>query len=310
MNIDDFKKNISVTFQENARLSNFTTFQIGGPCPLLVHCESPDQVKAVIRYFIDHAIDRYVIIGGGSNILVSDRGIPDCVLRFCTKKPIIECHAAEVTVNAGTKLDDLSLFCAQKGLLGLNFVSGIPGTVGGAIAGNAGAFGQQISDTLKSITVLDKEGEEKVLSPAQCLFSYRYSRFKDSTEIVLSAKFHLQINSAKILQKERDEILSLRKEKHPNYQEVPCAGSFFKNLEPLESGEKRQAAGWFLDQIGAKQMSVGGAAVFKKHANIIIKETKQCTANDIYALSQKMRKAVIDKFGIALEPEVRLMGEF
>jgi UDP-N-acetylmuramate dehydrogenase len=195
-------------------------------------------------------------------------------------------------------------------LAGLNFSSGIPGTVGGAISGNAGAFGRQVSDVLKSVTIIDKEGEEKILNPQQCLFSYRYSRFRDSAEIILSARFQLQPGSSKALLNEREEILAMRKEKHPDYHALPCAGSFFKNLEPSESGEKRQAAGWFLDQAGAKRMSVGGAAVFDQHANIIIKKTDRCTASDVYALSQKMQKAVMEKFGIELEPEVRLIGDF
>ncbi|MCX5680957.1 MAG: UDP-N-acetylmuramate dehydrogenase, partial [Candidatus Omnitrophica bacterium] len=283
-------KRIPAPAIEKANLAKFTTFQLGGSCPLLVYCETPLQVKNVVQYFFEHDIEKFITIGEGSNVLVSDQGIDEYVIRFYTNHADIQCHENEVNVGAGTKLDDVALFCAQKGLEGFNFASGIPGTVAGAISGNAGAFGHQISETIKNIVILNRDGEEKTLSPEQCLFAYRYSRFKDSTEIIIKATFHLHQGSAAALLKEREEILRTRREKHPDYRKTPCAGSFFKNIESTDPLERRQAAGLFLEQVGAKTMSVGGAGVFDKHANIIIKKTNQCTASDVYALSQKMQK--------------------
>lgn len=295
---------------KDAPLSKFTTFQLGGPCPALIQCATSAQVKKVVEYFDNEGVENHIIIGEGSNLLVSDSGIAQYVIRFYTEKPWIEIRGDHVFVDGGTRLDDLALFYAQNGLDGLGFASGIPGTVAGAISGNAGAFGRQISDALISVTVLDKEGDEKVLPADECIFSYRYSRFKDSTEVILQALFRFEKGEPKILLKEREEILRERSEKHPDYRKVPCAGSFFKNIDPVAPGEKRQAAGWFLEQAGAKMMSVGGASVFDKHANIIIKKEKQCTAGDVYRLSQKMQKAVLEKFGIDLIPEVRFWGDF
>ena len=303
-------KEIPAPAIENALLSKFTTFQLGGPCPVMVLCETSSQVKNVVRYFFEHDVENYITIGEGSNILTSDHGVTQHVIRFCATQADIKRSGDDIIIDAGAKFDDVALFCAQNGLEGLNFASGIPGTVAGAISGNAGAFGHQTSEMLKCVTVLESDGEEKVLNADQCLFAYRYSRFKDSAEIILSATFHLQLGSANALLKERDEILKTRREKHPDYRKMPCAGSFFKNIDPLEPFGKRQAAGWFLEQAGAKEMAVGGAGVFDKHANIIIKKTSQCTTSDVHVLSQRMQKAVLEKFGIELVPEVRLIGDF
>ncbi len=303
-------KKIPALTVKNASLSKFTTFQLGGACPLLIRCDTSLQVREVIEYFNDVGVENYVVIGEGSNLLVSDRGVAQYVIRFFTEKPLVEIQGDHIIVDGGTRLDDLAFFYAQNGLSGLGFSAGIPGTVAGAISGNAGAFGHQISESLVSVTILDKEGDEKTICVNDCVFSYRYSRFKDSAEVVLKAAFCFEKSSAKLLLKEREEILIERREKHPDYRKTPCAGSFFKNVDPAAPGEKRQAAGWFLEQAGAKAMTIGGAGVFDKHANIIIKKTSQCTASDVYQLSQKMQKAVLEKFGIELLPEVRFLGDF
>lgn len=294
----------------NVSLSKFTTFQLGGPCPVMILCETSHEVKNVVTYLFENDIENYTVIGEGSNILASDHGVDQYIIRFYSNEVHVHQNGDDITIDAGAKLDQVALFCAQKGLEGLNFASGIPGTIAGAIAGNAGAFGHQTSDALKSVVALDRDGEKKTLSADECLFAYRHSRFKDSSEIILEATFQLRPGSAAFLLKEREEILKSRREKHPDYHVMPCAGSFFKNVDPLEPSGRRQAAGWFLDQIGAKQMTVGGAGVFDKHANIIIKKTASCSARDVYILSQQMQKAVLEKFEIDLIPEVRFLGNF
>jgi len=298
-----------ICIKKDISLLKYTTFQLGGKCPFLIECATPQQLKQVVAKLSANNFP-FIVIGEGSNLLISDQGIDCVIIRYLSPKPQIECSDKVVTVSASTRLDDLANFAAQKGLAGLNYTTGIPGTVGGAIAGNAGAFGKQISDCIIGVTVLMPNGETIEEEPRALDFRYRWSRFKETQEVICEAKFLLSAGDSGILLNERTEILQSRKEKHPDYKKIPCAGSFFKNIEPIAPEENRQAAGWFLDQIGAKKMSVGGAGVFEKHANIIIKKDKNCTAQDVYQLSQEMAKAVLDKFSLKLAREVHLMGNF
>ncbi|MDP8266644.1 MAG: UDP-N-acetylmuramate dehydrogenase [Candidatus Aceula meridiana] len=287
----------------------YTIFQLGGPCPFLIECATPQQLKQVVAKFSENKLF-FIVVGEGSNLLVSDQGVDCTIVRYFSSKPQIEQEDNIITVSASTRADDLALFAVQKGLAGLNCITGIPGTVGGAVVGNAGAFGKQISECITSVSVLVPNGEVIDEEPRALDFRYRFSRFKETQEVISEVKFSLSKGDRDSLLKKRDEILLSRKDKHPDYRKDPCAGSFFKNVEPVAPEEKRQAAGWFLDQVGSKKMSIGGAGVFEKHANIIIKKDKSCTAQDVYQLSREMFKAVFDKFSLKLEREVRLMGNF
>lgn len=309
-NIDQFSPAVKLLVDRAPFLARYTTFQLGGPCPFLISAQSPEDLRSAVACLQAQNVPDFLVIGEGSNILFSDAGIPTPVIRYCSSTPQIIKNYCEVTVAASTKLDDLAFFCAREGLEGLGFASGIPGTVGGAIAGNAGAFGKQMSDILACVWVLERDGAEKEYTAAHCAFAYRRSRFQASNEIILKAKFILKGGSNASLLSERQEILDQRKEKHPDYKIIPCAGSFFKNIDSPAIGQRRQAAGALLDQAGAKQMSVGGAGVFEQHANIIIKKAKNCTARDVYLLSRQMQEAVQKKFEISLDPEVRLIGKF
>ena len=308
--IDQFSLTVKLLVDRAPLLARYTTFQLGGPCPFLISAQSPEDLRSAVACFQAHNIHDFLVIGEGSNILFSDAGISIPVIRYYSTTPQIVKNYCDVTVAASTKLDDLALFCAHEGLEGLGFASGIPGTVGGAIAGNAGAFGKQVSDALFSVVTVGRDGIEKEYAAQECDFDYRRSRFQASGEIILTARFLLKKNSPEATMKERSDLLAQRKEKHPDYRTVPCAGSFFKNIDSLVAGQRRQAAGLLLDQAGAKQMSVGGAGVFEKHANIIIKKTESCTARDVYLLSRQMQDAVEKKFEIVLKPEVRFWGEF
>jgi len=311
LDVNAFKKLFpALTVSANVPLSELTTFHLGGPAPYVIFCATSQQLKDVVRFLCSSSVPDYVVIGEGSNLLVSDQGIEQIVIRFFSQKPYFHLNGNEVVAEAGSRLDDLAFFCVQNGLSGLGFASGIPGTVGGAVVGNAGAFGQQISQAIKAVEILDSQGQAQTLAVKDCDFAYRQSRFKDSKEILLSAVFKLTNDAVESLHEEREMILAMRKNKHPDHRNVPCAGSFFKNIAALNPGDRRQAAGLFLDQIGGKKMAVGGAGVFEKHANILIKKTKSCTAQDVFTLSQNMEKAVLKKFGIVLEREVRLMGNF
>jgi len=303
-----FLDSTQVEKKANALLSNYTTFKLGGSCPCLIDCRTPGQMEFTIKNLAAQNID-YIVIGGGSNLLVSDKGVSCVVVRYFSKTALIEREGNDVIVSGSTILDELPKFAVSQGLEGINYASGIPGTVGGAIVGNAGAFGKQIGDVLVSGELLSRDGVKRAVGVDSLGFTYRHSKLKESGDIVLSARLRLIPSDKNKLQVERDEILKVRHEKHPNLETHPCAGSFFRNVEPTSKAERRQAAGWFLEQCGAKDFRVGGAAIFEKHANIIVK-TDGCRPQDVFELSLKMAQAVKEKFNLTLVREVRLVGDF
>lgn len=307
-NLCETLKSTGAILLENAPLSDWTTFRLGGNCPLFIACATPQQLQAVIRGLAQEKTP-FVLIGGGSNLVVSDHGIDRVVIRYVSERPLIEKKGDAVIVSGSTSLDALALYCAQNGLEGLNTMHGIPGTVGGAIVGNAGAFGKQVGDVLKSVLLLSPAGETRQALPVELGFTYRNSKLKETNDIVCSAAFSVKAGDPTALLTEREEILKTRHEKHPDLREYPCAGSFFRNIEPTSKAEKRQAAGWFLEQAGGKNLYSGGAKIFEKHANIIVKG-EGCSAVDVYRLSLKMQEIVKNAFKFDLVREVRFVGKF
>jgi len=297
-----------MNIRTNALLSAYTTFQLGGPCPCLVECTSPDELTQTVQK-LKKENTPFLLIGGGSNLVISDHGLSTTVIRYVSKTPLIELNENDVTVCASTFLDDLALFCVNEGLEGLNFTTGIPGTVGGAVVGNAGAWGKQVGDLLKSALIFDAQGKTKTVGPDYFNFSYRHSHLKETNEIIISVTFTGMPGDPIALAKERAEIIKKRSEKHPNLTTQPCAGSFFRNIEPTSKAQRRQASGWFLEEAGGKDLKVGGAYIFDKHANIIIKG-KDATAQDVYDLHLRMMDVVKKKFDLQLIREVRFVGKF
>lgn len=289
-----------------AKLRDYTTFQLGGPCRGLIQCKSPEELETAIKQLNDKKLP-FVLIGGGSNLVVSDEGIDCYVIRYVTDRPIVEREGNDVTVSGSTSLDALALFTIEQGLEGLEYTSGIPGTVGGAVVGNAGAFGRQVGDVLKSVTLFSAQGVRSKVGPEALGFSYRHSNLKERSDTVMSARFALKPGNREKLLEERRNILKIRHEKHPNLTTHPCAGSFFRNIEPTSRAEKRQATGWFLEEAGGKYLRVGGAMIYEKHANIIVKGPN-CKASDVYKLSLEMQKIVKKRFNLDLVREVRFVG--
>ncbi len=289
-------------------LAHWTTFRLGGPCPVAIDCSSADGLASVWQRLRDHGI-RPRLIGGGSNLLVSDAGLDDVVVRFVTPGAEIDITDETVSVSAGAELDHLAASTVAAGLDGLVTCSGIPGTVGGAIVGNAGAFGRQVGDVLIDVEAVDAEGRRSVW-PAEALgFSYRSSEVERLGLVLLRARFRLVRAERSALAEQRASILALRAEKHPDWRTTPTAGSFFKNIEPTSKAERRQAAGWYLEQAGAGSMRVGGARTFERHANIVITEPG-ATAADVKQLTDRMAAAVKQKFGLDLIREVKIIGRF
>lgn len=300
-------KDLNLNIKPDARLEEYTTFRLGGPCRALIPCETPEQLESTVKYLVKESLP-FILIGGGSNLVVSDEGLDCFVVRFVSAKPIIRREGNDLIVAGSTNLDALALYAANESLEGLNYTSGIPGTVGGAVVGNAGAFGKQVGDVLKSATVISRKGERKELKPADLGFRYRHSGLKETGDIVVEVRFGLTPGHKDALLKERQELLNIRHEKHPDLTTHPCAGSFFRNVEPTSKAGKRQAAGWFLEEAGGKNLRVGGAVIFEKHANIIVKG-QGCKAQDVLELSKKMIEIVQEKFQFQLEREVRFVGK-
>lgn len=298
----------ALSFQGQAPLREMTTFRLGGPCPVLIDSPPADALPALLRFLHEYRTP-LLVIGQGANLVVSDQGLDCVVIRFCSDMPQVETDGQTVRVSGDTLLDDLARTVVEHECGDLAFCTGIPGTVGGGIAGNAGAFGRQLGDHLLEAELLDPNGTVRVTGPEGLDFSYRHSNLKESGTIVLSARFFAPPASATALLEERKRILSFRREHHPDWHETPCAGSVFRNVEPSSAAGRRQAAGWFLEQAGAHRLQVGGARVYEKHANIIVAGTG-CTAQDVYRLTHLMQQKVLDHFDLHLIPEIRFLGPF
>ncbi|MCF7818943.1 MAG: UDP-N-acetylmuramate dehydrogenase [Kiritimatiellales bacterium] len=302
-----FPKRVDVV--RGAKLRDHTTFRLGGSCPALLDCPDAESLAESVALLHAAAVP-FIVIGQGSNLLVADGGIDAVVLRYCAETaPDVEFDGCRVRVSGNTLLDDLARLAIARGVGDISFCSGIPGTVGGAIAGNAGAFGRQIGDVVESVQLLDVDGHRREVEGSELGFEYRSSILKQTGGIVLEARLKLKPEDVRTMEAERERIMELRRTKHPDWRAMPCAGSVFRNVEPTSAADRRQAAGWFLEEVGAKQFRVGGAHLFEKHANIIIADPT-ATARDVFELTEKMIAAVQEKFGFELVREIKLLGEF
>jgi UDP-N-acetylmuramate dehydrogenase len=299
-----------LVLREQVPLAACGTFQLGGPARWVVDCARPADL-AFLRDRCRELDLSVQLLGEGSNVLFSDAGWPGGLVRYIDSHPTprVEAHGI-VRVSAAASLDALARWAAEQGWAGLEAFSGIPGTVGGAVVGNAGAWGVQMEHVLDTVRGIGAEGREHLWTAADCGFAYRDSRLKHDGTWVSEVSVRLHAGDPTALLAERTRILAIRAEKHPDWRVTPCIGSFFKNLEPSSAAQRRQAAGWFLEQAGAKQFRVGGAAVFERHANIPIKATADCRAEEVAELARRMREAARATQGVDLEREVRYLGAF
>lgn len=289
-----------LNFEHGVKLSNYTTFRIGGPADTLVNVSTAEEVTEAIWHAESHGLPWHVI-GHGSNILVSDEGFAGAIIVFKNSElPKIN-KDRSVTASGGLALNLLVNFMAENGLAGLENLTGIPGTIGGAICGNAGAYGTSISDRLISALVLDRTGGTRQVAASELAFSYRTSILKETNEVVLEAKFSAEQSSAEVLRSIIAEKLADRSQKHPDYSRVPTAGSYFKN--PAAKDGSRIAAGRLIEDAGCRELKVGGARLWTSHANIIVTDGK-ASSNDVRTLAQSMTKRVQASFGVKLVPEV------
>lgn len=293
----------------DARLSQFTTFRLGGPCPALLPCRTPGQVHAAVAACRRDGVP-FRFMGGGSNLLVSDRGVDEVVIRFESGPETLRFNGASIEADGGVPFDALASAALEAGIAGFEFATGIPGTLGGAIAGNAGAFGEQIGDRIDEVRVLAPDGSEHAVAPEAMSFSYRASGVADRKWIILSARMRGAPGDRGRLCAERDRILAFRRDRHPDWRTVATAGSFFRNIEPTSKASRRQAAGAFLESAGAGALRVGAARTFPGHSNIIITSGPDPRASDVWRLSRWMAAAVFARHGLQLTPEVQCWGVF
>jgi UDP-N-acetylmuramate dehydrogenase len=296
------KPQIETVFKSNIPLARHTTLRVGGPVRFFCQAKRAWEVEKAVETAEAHGI-KWRVIGEGSNILASDDPIDEAVIAFRDDKPPALDASGRVVVSGGSPLLELVFFCASRGLAGLEKLAGIPGTVGGAIAGNAGAYGNSISEGLESVRILCRDGSVATFTSESLGFNYRSSRLKASGEVVLEATFRLPSESRDELVKAIEESLFDRRAKHPNYKTTPTAGSFFKNLPPPPGEDRRMAAGKLLDEVGAKEIRKGDAGVWHQHANIVVNHG-QASARDIKDLADEMSQRVQERFGVTLDPEV------
>ncbi len=305
--------------KSNYPLSKVTTLQIGGPAKKFVSVSSEEKLIEAIQYTKQNNMN-YLVIGGGSNLLVNDEGIDCLVIKneitgITTSK--VDSDSFEVSVKSGTPLQELVDFTISHGLSELQKITGIPGTVGGAVFGNAGAYGQTISDRLTEVVAFD--GKKIItLTKNQCDFNYRDSGFKRTKNIILEVHFKLESGDPKSLKKVAEDVLSKRLVKYP--PSIKCPGSFFKNLvadklksEVLDKIPKDKitygkiSAGYLLEAVGAQGQKLDGIEIASYHANLFI-NIGGGTTKAFYDLAKKYADKVYEKFGIKLEPEVQLIN--
>lgn len=279
----------------NEPLSRHTTFKIGGPTDLFFEAKTEEElVKAVI--LARNLKLPYFILGHGSNVLAADKGFRGLTIKMSINS--FEVKGNKVMVGAGMSLSRLNHHLVEQGISGLEFMAGIPGSVGGAVAGNAGAWQQSIGERVVRVKVLTPEDETRWLSAQECDFEYRTSRFKKGKEIIILVEMQLEKGDQQKMKKKIESIL----QKRASQPVEPSAGCFFVN-------PKLGSAGTLVEKAGLKGAKVRGAQVSEKHANFIV-NTGEATAKDVLALAALVQKKVKEKTGVELQEEIVKIGEF
>lgn len=282
----------------NEEMKNHITMKVGGPCDLMVLPESIDDIKNVIKYAKENDI-KYYIIGNGSNLLVLDEGIRGIVIKITNKFGKIEVINDEIIAEAGAGIPKVAQVAKKNSLKGLEFACGIPGTVGGCVCMNAGAYGGEMVDIVKEVTYINEQGEIKTILGKDMDFSYRHSIFSDNKDLViLSATFKLEHGNIEEISKIMSENTLARSTKQP--LEYPNFGSVFKRPEGYFVGKLVQDSG-----LRGKQ--IGGAQVSEKHTGFIVNKDN-ATCRDVLDLIKYVQDTVFKKFGVHLNTEVKIIG--
>ena len=281
--------------KQNEKLAPHTTFGIGGEADFFYVARKPEDLIKTVQITKELEI-LFFVLGKGSNLLVSDSGFKGLVIENKCHKIFL--NDKKITCQSGALLDDLISLSCENSLSGLEFAAGIPGTVGGAVYGNAGAWGKTVGDLLSEAVILNSQGRIEKVSKEYFEFGYRTSKLKETKDILLSATFELEKEEKEKIKEEVKKNLEERRKRLP--QKEKSAGCFFKNI--VDHG-KKISAGFLLEQVDAKKIKEGDAAVFKKHANILI-NLGDAKAEDVRKLASLLKRKVKEKFDINLEEEV------
>lgn len=306
-----------MNFKKDALLKNYSTFKIGGPAKFFCVAKNFKELKEAVEWAVKNN-EKIFVLGGGSNILFSDEGFNGLVIKIENSNLNLE-ENEKVICGAGLKLNELVLFSIDNNLTGLEWAIGIPGTVGGAIRGNAGAFGSDMADSVEEVKALKIAGnkiEEINLNKENCQFGYRNSLFKEDKKLVIwEVKLALKKGARAAGKKMAGGYLNRRKEKQPA---DPSVGSIFQNPEvapeivknfeeeqQMQCRNNKVPAGWLVDQCGLRGKIIGGAQVSEKHANFII-NTGNATAEDVIMLISIIKQKVRNNFKIQLREEIEI----
>lgn len=304
--------------QKNILLKDYTTFEIGGPAEYFLLSTKEKEIMHAVKIAKKLKMPVFVM-GGGSNLLVSDNGIKGLVIKNRVTEPIVLKKNNVIEAPAGIVFGTLVEFSISKSLEGFEWAGGLPGTFGGAIRGNAGAFGGEVKDSILNVRTLDRNLNLKKLSREQCQFSYRSSIFKRKNWVVLSAEVKLKKGDREKLQEISNAHSNYRKERHP--LQYPNAGSIFKNVDFKELSLKFQKvfldkvkkdpfeivpSAWFIIGAGLAGKQIGQAQISEKHSNYIV-NLGGAKANDVLALIEVVKKKVKKMYGINLETEVQFL---
>lgn len=292
-----FEKNIYGTVLFNEPMKNHTTFRIGGPCEVLVEPETEEQILNVLNLIKENNL-RYMVIGNGSNLLVKDIGIKGVVLKILDKFSEIKINGTEIIANSGTKLSKIAKISIENELKGFEFASGIPGSIGGAVTMNAGAYGFEMKDVIKSVRVIEKALTIKEYSKDEMNFKYRNSKVQDDNLIVLSVIIQLEKGNIEEITENYNEYTRLRKMKQP--LEYCSAGSTFKRPVGFYAGK-------LINDSGLRGYRYKDAQVSEKHCGFIINRGN-ADFEQVYTLIKTVQDKVYEKFNVMLEPEVKIVG--
>ncbi len=290
-----------------------TTFRIGGPADFYYAARTPEKLVAALRAAHELGLPAF-LLGGGSNLLVSDDGFHGLVVRNACEK--IEFDGTAAQVEAGADFLELIYQCRDRSLAGIEFAAGVPGSVGGALYGNAGCYGQDIGQVTIECSHVTLDGAKVEICPAAWYkFTYRDSRLKRQPRALLTCLLQFRKGDRAEIERVIEEKLEIRRVKHPHWRIEPTAGSYFKNLPPdwqipgakHSPGTRRVPAGQLLDECGCRGLRVGDAMVFPKHANIIV-NAGHATAREVLELAQIMKTRVRERFRVELEEEVMFLG--
>ena len=280
-------------------MSRHTTFRVGGEAQCFVRISDKEQLKKLIPYLRQVEVP-YFILGNGSNLLVSDKGYEGVILQIGNKMNTITVEGIHIRAQAGALLSQIAKCAYDKGLTGFEFASGIPGSIGGGVVMNAGAYGGEMKHVVESVLVMDIQGEILELSGESMEFGYRTSIIKNRPFIVLEVCLKLEQGNKERIASDMEELAQKRREKQP--LEYASAGSTFKRPEGYFAGK-------LIMDAGLRGYSIGGAQVSDKHCGFVV-NTGRASATDVAEVISEVQERVKDKFGVSLETEVIFLGDF